>query len=212
MIKIERYSYPEKLIDTSKDDFEVIEIDTGRFNAFGENCFGEILRMQIETKLKTIFPKPEFEIMITSNSKNIPENIIILFKNKKHKDFIERWINKEGYNYEDIDIRDRFVFDIKENQSFENISTTSKNKNSVIKYLTLFHKFVIDYLHKNVNINVKAAIYKNKLITFDLIPTGKGVNDDIVFLAKNISSGILSYTDGLNIKDKFTFMKNYFES
>lgn len=212
MIKIERYSYPEKLIDTSNDDFEVIEIGTGKFNALGENCFGEILRMQIETKLKTIFLKPEFEIMITTNSKNIPENIVVLFKNNKHKEFIEKWIKEEGYNYEDIDVRDSFIFDIMENQQFENILTTSKNKNNVKKFLILFHKFIIDYLHKDVNINVKAAIFKNKLIAFELIPTGKGVNDDIVFLAKNISSGILSYTDGLNINDKFTFMKNYFES
>jgi len=211
MIKIERYSYPEKLVETSNDDFEVIELNVGK-NNFGENCFGEILRIQIETKLKPLFPKPEFEMLIVFNSKNVPENIIVLFKNEKHKYFIENWIKEEGYNYEDIDIRDNFVFGIKEKQNFENVATASKNKNSVKEYLVLFHKFIIDYLHKDININVKAAIYKNKLIAFDLIPTGKGVNDDIVFLAKNISSGILSYTDGLNIKDKFTFMKNYFES
>lgn len=207
MIKIERYSYPEKLIDTSKDDFEVIEMDTVE-----TNYFGKILSFQLETKLKTIFPKPVFDIMLIFKKEKIPERIFILFKNNKQKQIIEEWINKEGYLYFGVDIKDRFVFDVKENQTLEVVETISKNKNSVKDYLVLFHNLVFDYFGKDINIKVKAAIYKNKLIAFELIPIGKGVNDDIVFLAKNISSGILSYTDGLNIEDKFTFMRNYFES
>lgn len=207
MIKIERYSYPEKLIDTSKDDFEVIEMDTVE-----TNYFGKILSFQLEAKLKTIFPKPVFDIMLIFKKEKIPERIFILFKNNKQKQIIEEWINKEGYLYFGVDIKDRFVFDVKENQTLEVVETISKNKNSVKDYLGLFHNLVFDYFGKDINIKVKAAIYKNKLVAFELIPTGKGVNDDIVFLAKNISNGILSYIDGLNIEDKFTFMKNYFES
>jgi hypothetical protein len=150
--------------------------------------------------------------MLIFKKEKIPERIFILFKNNKQKQIIEEWINKEGYLYFGVDIKDRFVFDVKENQTLEVVETISKNKNSVKDYLGLFHNLVFDYFGKDININVKAAIYKNKLIAFDLIPTGKGVNNDIVFLAKNISNAILSYVDGLNIEDKFTFMKNYFES
>ena len=176
MIKIERYSYPEKLIDTSKDDFEVIEMDTVE-----TNYFGKILSFQLETKLKTIFPKPVFDIMLIFKKEKIPERIFILFKNNKQKQIIEEWINKEGYLYLGVDIKDRFVFDIKENQVLEVVETISKNKNSVKDYLGLFHNLVFDYFGKDINIKIKVAIYKNKLIAFELIPTGKGVNDDIVF-------------------------------
>lgn len=201
MIKINRYSYPSINYNTEQDDFEIFEFE---YFDLSVNS-AEFIGLTILNQLKTKFLKPKIEILSLENPNDKKKNkVFVLLGDEKQKQLAEEYSNKQDYDFGMI------FFDVINKQSSQIYS--SRNKNSIAEYLTLFHNLVFDYFGKDINIKVKAAIYKNKLVAFELIPTGKGVNDDIVFLAKNISNGILSYIDGLKIEDKFTFMRNYFES
>ena len=86
-------------------------------------------------------------------------------------------------------------------------------KNTVRDWCDEIQKYLSNEFGFNGATRIRAAVADGELVAFNISNTGKGVNDDIVFVMKQMSKIITTSKNfGFYIPDKYSFIDAFFKS
>lgn len=186
MINIEELN-SEGIKIIEKKDFEVI-------NCVAKKENNEETSFLVKNKLAEKFKNPKYKILVYG------KKTIILTENKEQMDFL-------AFSFDSQKAVDFGIF--KETPKPKIISELEAN---IQKWCNEIQKYLENILGFGGIIKVKAAGLNDELIVFDIIASGKGTNNKIVKILKELSN---DFTDDLLYCDKdeiFTTLDNYFKS
>lgn len=135
-----------------------------------------------------------------------PLNIVVMLDSEEKIEYIKQQIDR----ITDVDmIKSKIVFDIIKKESFEK---TTNNKILTEEWANSVRKYLANEFDFRGKIRLETSFYDSELQSFWLSASGKGVNDDIVWVLKEMSKAItLSKNFGFYTKDKYSFINGYFQ-
>ena len=199
-------SEKEKVV--KNEQIEVVRVEaennlTTEFTSRTKNYLF-FLEEEMKEKLSKVFKKTDYKILIVADE-NFKEKklkilkTIVLLDNQEKIDFVKNSLTQTNIEYGIL--RDT----IKKNTISEFYAKVREWTNTIQNYLA--NEF--GFSGKTI---IEASLYDEELQAFNITCSGKGTNDDIVWVMKEISKAVtLSKNYGFYIEDKLSFINSYFQ-
>lgn len=199
-------SEKEKVV--KNEQIEVVRVEaennlTTEFTSRTKNYLF-FLEKEMKEKLSKVFKKTDYKILIVADENFKEKNpkilkIIILLDNQEKIDFVKNSLTQTNIEYGIL--RDT----IQKNTISEFYAKVREWTNTIQNYLA--NEF--GFSGKTI---IEASLYDEELQAFNITCSGKGTNDDIVWVMKEMSKAItLSKNYGFYIEDKLSFINSYFQ-
>ena len=199
-------SEKEKIVKNGQIEVVRVEAENNLTTGFTSKTKNYLfsLEEEIKEKLSKAFKKTDYKILIVADENLKEENpkilkIVILLDKQEKIDFVKNSLTQTNIEYGIL--RDT----IQENIISEFYSNVREWTNTIQNYLA--NEF--SFSGKTI---IEASLYNEELQAFNITCSGKGTNDNIVWIMKEMSKAItLSKNCGFYIDDKFSFVNDYFQ-
>ena len=199
-------SEKEKIVKNGQIEVVRVEAENNLTTGFTSKTKNYLfsLEEEIKEKLSKAFKKTDYKILIVANENFKEENpkilkIVVLLDKQEKIDFVKNSLTQTNIEYGIL--KDT----IQENIISEFYANVREWTNTIQNYLA--NEF--GFSGKTI---VEASLYNEELQAFNITCSGKGTNDDIVWVMKEMSKAItLSKNCGFYIDDKFSFVNDYFQ-
>lgn len=199
-------SEKEKIVKNGQIEVVRVEAENNLTTGFTSKTKNYLfsLEEEIKEKLSKAFKKTDYKILIVADENFKEENpkilkIVILLDKQEKIDFVKNSLTQTNIEYGIL--KDT----IQENIISEFYANVREWTNTIQNYLA--NEF--GFSGKTI---VEASLYNEELQAFNITCSGKGTNDDIVWVMKEMSKAItLSKNCGFYIDDKFSFIDSYFQ-
>lgn len=189
------------------EELEIINVKaennlTTSFKSRTENFLLNV-EERVVSLLKTKFKEFSYKILCVANeerNKNLNVlKLIILLDEKEKIDFVKNSLTE--FEAEFGILREK-----------PNAMVLSPIKEKVQEWADEIQNYLANEFKFNGKTIIEASSYNGELQSFNITNSGKGVNDNIVWVMKEISKAItLSKNIGLYIYDKYSFIDGYFK-
>ena len=199
-------SEKEKIVKNGQIEVVRVEAENNLTTGFTSKTKNYLfsLEEEIKEKLSKAFKKTDYKILIVADENFKEENpkilkIVVLLDKQEKIDFVKNSLTQTNIEY-------GILKDItQENIISEFYANVREWTNTIQNYLA--NEF--GFSGKTI---VEASLYNEELQAFNITCSGKGTNDDIVWVMKEMSKAItLSKNCGFYIDDKFSFVNDYFQ-
>ena len=199
-------SEKEKIVKNGQIEVVRVEAENNLTTGFTSKTKNYLfsLEEEIKEKLSKAFKKTDYKILIVADENFKEENpkilkIVVLLDKQEKIDFVKNSLTRTNIEYGIL--RDT----IKENIISEFYANVREWTNTIQNYLA--NEF--SFSGKTI---IEASLYNEELQAFNITCSGKGTNDNIVWVMKEMSKAItLSKNCGFYIDDKFSFVNDYFQ-
>ena len=199
-------SEKEKIVKNEQIEVVRVEAENNLTTGFTSKTKNYLfsLEEEIKEKLSKVFKKTDYKILIVADENFKEENpkilkIIVLLDKQEKIDFVKNSLTQTNIEYGIL--KDT----IQENIISEFYANVREWTNTIQNYLA--NEF--SFSGKTI---IEAALYNEELQAFNITCSGKGTNDNIVWVMKEMSKAItLSKNCGFYIDDKFSFVNDYFQ-
>ena len=199
-------SEKEKIVKNEQIEVVRVEAENNLTTGFTSKTKNYLfsLEEEIKEKLSKVFKKTDYKILIVADENFKEENpkilkIVVLLDKQEKIDFVKNSLTRTNIEYGIL--KDT----IQENIISEFYANVREWTNIIQNYLA--NEF--GFSGKTI---VEASLYNEELQAFNITCSGKGTNDDIVWVMKEMSKAItLSKNCGFYINDKFSFVNGYFQ-
>ena len=199
-------SEKEKIVKNGQIEVVRVEAENNLTTGFTSKTKNYLfsLEEEIKEKLSKAFKKTDYKILIVADENFKEENpkilkIVVLLDKQEKIDFVKNSLTQTNIEYGIL--RDT----IQENIISEFYSNVREWTNTIQNYLA--NEF--SFSGKTI---IEASLYNEELQAFNITCSGKGTNDNIVWIMKEMSKAItLSKNCGFYIDDKFSFVNDYFQ-
>ena len=199
-------SEKEKIVKNEQIEVVRVEAENNLTTGFTSKTKNYLfsLEEEIKEKLSKVFKKTDYKILIVADENFKEENpkilkIIVLLDKQEKIDFVKNSLTQTNIEYGIL--KDT----IQENIISEFYANVREWTNTIQNYLA--NEF--SFSGKTI---IEASLYNEELQAFNITCSGKGTNDDIVWVMKEMSKAItLSKNCGFYIDDKFSFIDSYFQ-
>ena len=199
-------SEKEKIVKNEQIEVVRVEAENNLTTGFTSKTKNYLfsLEEEIKEKLSKAFKKTDYKILIVADENFKEENpkilkIVVLLDKQEKIDFVKNSLTRTNIEYGIL--RDT----IKENIISEFYANVREWTNTIQNYLA--NEF--SFSGKTI---IEASLYNEELQAFNITCSGKGTNDNIVWVMKEMSKAItLSKNCGFYIDDKFSFVNDYFQ-
>ena len=199
-------SEKEKIVKNGQIEVVRVEAENNLTTGFTSKTKNYLfsLEEEIKEKLSKAFKKTDYKILIVADENLKEENpkilkIVILLDKQEKIDFVKNSLTQTNIEYGIL--KDT----IQENIVSEFYANVREWTNAIQNYLA--NEF--GFSGKTI---IEASLYNEELQAFNITCSGKGTNDDIVWVMKEMSKAItLSKNCGFYIDDKFSFIDSYFQ-
>ena len=199
-------SEKEKIVKNEQIEVVRVEAENNLTTGFTSKTKNYLfsLEEEIKEKLSKVFKKTDYKILIVADENFKEENpkilkIVVLLDKQEKIDFVKNSLTRTNIEYGIL--RDT----IKENIISEFYANVREWTNTIQNYLA--NEF--SFSGKTI---IEASLYNEELQAFNITCSGKGTNDNIVWVMKEMSKAItLSKNCGFYIDDKFSFVNDYFQ-
>ena len=199
-------SEKEKIVKNGQIEVVRVEAENNLTTGFTSKTKNYLfsLEEEIKEKLSKAFKKTDYKILIVADENFKEENpkilkIVVLLDKQEKIDFVKNSLTQTNIEYGIL--KDT----IQENIISEFYANVREWTNTIQNYLA--NEF--GFSGKTI---IEASLYNEELQAFNITCSGKGTNDDIVWVMKEMSKAItLSKNCGFYIDDKFSFIDSYFQ-
>lgn len=199
-------SEKEKVVKNGQIEVVRVEAENNLTTGFTSKTKNYLfsLEEEIKEKLSKAFKKTDYKILIVADENFKEENpkilkIVVLLDKQEKIDFVKNSLTQTNIEYGIL--KDT----IQENIISEFYANVREWSNAIQNYLA--NEF--GFSGKTI---VEASLYNEELQAFNITCSGKGTNDNIVWIMKEMSKAItLSKNCGFYIDDKFSFVNDYFQ-
>ena len=199
-------SEKEKIVKNEQVEVVRVEAENNLTTGFTSKTKNYLfsLEEEMKEKLSKAFKKTDYKILIVADENFKEENpkilkIVVLLDKQEKIDFVKSLLTQTNIEYGIL--RDT----IKENIISEFYANVREWANTIQNYLA--NEF--GFSGKTI---IEASLYNEELQAFNITCSGKGTNDNIVLVMKEMSKAItLSKNCGFYIDDKFSFVNDYFQ-
>ena len=199
-------SEKEKIVKNGQIEVVRVEAENNLTTGFTSKTKNYLfsLEEEIKEKLSKAFKKTDYKILIVADENFKEENpkilkIIVLLDKQEKIDFVKNSLTQTNIEYGIL--KDT----IQENIISEFYANVREWTNAIQNYLA--NEF--GFSGKTI---IEASLYNEELQAFNITCSGKGTNDNIVWIMKEMSKAItLSKNCGFYIDDKFSFVNDYFQ-
>ena len=199
-------SEKEKVVKNGQIEVVRVEAENNLTTGFTSKTKNYLfsLEEEIKEKLSKAFKKTDYKILIVADENFKEENpkilkIVVLLDKQEKIDFVKNSLTQINIEYGIL--KDT----IQENIISEFYVNVREWTNAIQNYLA--NEF--GFSGKTI---IEASLYNEELQAFNITCSGKGTNDDIVWVMKEMSKAItLSKNCGFYIDDKFSFIDSYFQ-
>lgn len=199
-------SEKEKVVKNKQIEVVRVEAENNLTTGFTSKTKNYLfsLEKEMKEKLSKVFKKTDYKLLIVADENFKEENpkilkIVVLLDKQEKIDFVKNSLTQTNIEYGIL--KDT----IQENIISEFYANIREWTNTIQKYLA--NEF--GFSGKTI---IEASLYNEELQAFNITCSGKGINDDIVWVMKEMSKVItLSKNYGFYIKDKFSFINSYFQ-
>ena len=199
-------SEKEKIVKNGQIEVVRVEAENNLTTGFTSKTKNYLfsLEEEIKEKLSKAFKKTDYKILIVADENFKEENpkilkIVILLDKQEKIDFVKNSLTQTNIEYGIL--KDT----IQENIISEFYANVREWTKAIQNYLA--NEF--GFSGKTI---IEASLYNEELQAFNITCSGKGTNDDIVWVMKEMSKAItLSKNCGFYIDDKFSFIDSYFQ-
>ena len=199
-------SEKEKVVKNGQIEVVRVEAENNLTTGFTSKTKNYLfsLEEEIKEKLSKAFKKTDYKILIVADENFKEENpkilkIVILLDKQEKIDFVKNSLTQTNIEYGIL--KDT----IQENIISEFYANVREWTNVIQNYLA--NEF--GFSGKTI---IEASLYNEELQAFNITCSGKGTNDNIVWIMKEMSKAItLSKNCGFYIDDKFSFIDSYFQ-
>ena len=199
-------SEKEKVVKNEQIEVVRVEAENNLTTGFTSKTKNYLfsLEEEIKEKLSKAFKKTDYKILIVADENFKEENpkilkIVVLLDKQEKIDFVKNSLTQTNIEYGIL--KDT----IQENIISEFYANVREWTNAIQNYLA--NEF--GFSGKTI---IEASLYNEELQAFNITCSGKGTNDDIVWVMKEMSKAItLSKNCGFYIDDKFSFVNDYFQ-
>ena len=199
-------SEKEKIVKNGQIEVVRVEAENNLTTGFTSKTKNYLfsLEEEIKEKLSKVFKKTDYKILIVADENFKEENpkilkIIVLLDKQEKIDFVKNSLTQTNIEYGIL--KDT----IQENIISEFYANVREWTNTIQNYLA--NEF--GFSGKTI---IEASLYNEELQAFNITCSGKGTNDNIVWIMKEMSKAItLSKNCGFYIDDKFSFVNDYFQ-
>ena len=199
-------SEKEKIVKNGQIEVVRVEAENNLTTGFTSKTKNYLfsLEEEIKEKLSKAFKKTDYRILIVADENFKEENpkilkIVVLLDKQEKIDFVKNSLTQTNIEYGIL--KDT----IQENIISEFYSNVREWTNTIQNYLA--NEF--SFSGKTI---IEASLYNEELQAFNITCSGKGTNDNIVWIMKEMSKAItLSKNCGFYIDDKFSFINDYFQ-
>lgn len=162
-------------------------------------------RSRLDSVLKSSFKEPKYEIMIVADENR-------LFRNTKVIELIALLEDDEQIKcVKDSLTEPKLTLGLLTEEP--PLIETTEFRDAVQDWCNEIQKYLSNEYEFNGMTRIKAAVADGELVAFYVSNTGRGVNDDIVFVMKEMSKTITTSKNfGLYIPDKYSFIDSFFKS
>ena len=199
-------SEKEKIVKNGQIEVVRVEAENNLTTGFTSKTKNYLfsLEEEMKEKLSKAFKKTDYKILIVADENFKEENpkilkIVVLLDKQEKIDFVKNSLTQTNIEYGIL--KDT----IQENIISEFYANVREWSNAIQNYLA--NEF--SFSGKTI---VEASLYNEELQAFNITCSGKGTNDDIVWVMKEMSKAItLSKNYGFYVDDKFSFIDGYFQ-
>ena len=199
-------SEKEKIVKNGQIEVVRVEAENNLTTGFTSKTKNYLfsLEEEIKEKLSKAFKKTDYKILIVADENFKEENpkilkIVVLLDKQEKIDFVKNSLTQTNIEYGIL--KDT----IQENIISEFYANVREWTNTIQNYLA--NEF--GFSGKTI---IEASLYNEELQAFNITCSGKGTNDNIVWVMKEMSKAItLSKNCGFYIDDKFSFIDSYFQ-
>ena len=199
-------SEKEKIVKNGQIEVVRVEAENNLTTGFTSKTKNYLfsLEEEIKEKLSKAFKKTDYKILIVADENFKEENpkilkIVVLLDKQEKIDFVKNSLTQTNIEYGIL--KDT----IQENIISEFYANAREWTNTIQNYLA--NEF--GFSGKTI---IEASLYNEELQAFNITCSGKGTNDNIVWIMKEMSKAItLSKNCGFYIDDKFSFINDYFQ-
>ena len=199
-------SEKEKIVKNGQIEVVRVEAENNLTTGFTSKTKNYLfsLEEEIKEKLSKAFKKTDYKILIVADENFKEENpkilkIVILLDKQEKIDFVKNSLTQTNIEYGIL--KDT----IQENIISEFYANVREWTNTIQNYLA--NEF--GFSGKTI---IEASLYNEELQAFNITCSGKGTNNNIVWVMKEMSKAItLSKNCGFYIDDKFSFIDSYFQ-
>ena len=199
-------SEKEKIVKNEQIEVVRVEAENNLTTGFTSKTKNYLfsLEEEIKEKLSKVFKKTDYKILIVADENFKEENpkilkIVVLLDKQEKIDFVKNSLTQTNIEYGIL--KDT----IQENIISEFYANVREWTNTIQNYLA--NEF--SFSGKTI---IEASLYNEELQAFNITCSGKGTNDNIVWVMKEMSKAItLSKNCGFYIDDKFSFIDSYFQ-
>ena len=199
-------SEKEKIVKNGQIEVVRVEAENNLTTGFTSKTKNYLfsLEEEIKEKLSKAFKKTDYKILIVADENFKEENpkilkIVVLLDKQEKIDFVKNSLTQTNIEYGIL--KDT----IQENIISEFYANVREWTNTIQNYLA--NEF--GFSGKTI---IEASLYDEELQAFNITCSGKGTNDNIVWIMKEMSKAItLSKNCGFYIDDKFSFVNDYFQ-
>ena len=195
----------QKVVDDY--EMEVVNVTAERNSTSSFKSETENYLLNFESSLNYFlnlkFKRPNYKILLTANEDKTGKinilNFIVLLESKAQIDYVKESLTEE-----------KIKFDILE--EIPKKETITKFKIEVQNWADEIQRYLSNEFNFLGTTRIEASHDKTELQSFNITNSGKGLNDDIVWVMKEISKTItLSKDFAFYTDDKFSFINSYFK-
>lgn len=199
-------SEKEKIVKNEQIEVVRVEAENNLTTGFASKTKNYLFSLEekMKEKLSKVFKKTDYKILIVADENFKEEKpkilkIVILLDRQEKIDFVKNSLTQTNIEY-----------GILKDTIQENI--ISKFYANVREWTNTIQKYLANEFGFSGKTIIEASLYNEELQAFNITCSGKGTNDDIVWVMKEMSKAItLSKNYGFYIKDKFSFINSYFQ-
>ena len=199
-------SEKEKIVKNGQIEVVRVEAENNLTTGFTSKTKNYLfsLEEEIKEKLSKAFKKTDYKILIVADENFKEENpkilkIVVLLDKQEKIDFVKNSLTQTNIEYGIL--KDT----IQENIISEFYANVREWTNAIQNYLA--NEF--GFSGKTI---IEASLYNEELQAFNITCSGKGTNDNIVWVMKEMSKAItLSKNCGFYVDNKFSFINDYFQ-